>query len=57
MDISKIKEGKRVSYTARKTSGRGVVESIYDTGRGKYVLVNDKTNKLKVAVRPSQLGS
>ena len=55
MDISKIKEGKMVSYATRFGSGRGKVIEVYKLANGMWVIVNDKARNAAVSLRPSQI--
>lgn len=55
MDISNIKEGKRVSYKARGHAGRGKVIEVYRRYNGYWVIVHDKARNASVSLRPSQI--
>lgn len=55
MKIEKIKEGKTVSYKARKHEGRGKVVELYERANGHWVIVHDKARNVSVTLRPSQI--
>lgn len=57
MDIIKIKDGKRVRYTARKHSGIGRVIEVYERLNGTWVALHDKQRNESVTVRPSQVAA
>ena len=57
MDIIKIKDGKRVRYTARKFSGIGKVIELYRRANGHWVALHDKQRNESVTVRPSQISA
>lgn len=56
LHITKIKDGKRVRYVARKTAGTGkVVETYRAANNSWWAVVHDKTRNVSITVRPSQL--
>lgn len=56
LHISKVKDGKRVRYQARKTSGTGkVIETYRAANNSWWAIVHDKARNASVTVRPSQL--
>jgi hypothetical protein len=55
METSKLKEGKRVRYVARKNSGIGRVVEVYPRKNGDWVVLHDKQRNAAVTVRPSQI--
>lgn len=57
MQLSKIKIGKTVNYTARTRSGRGRVIEIEKAANGDWITVDDKQRGHVVKLRPSQITS
>lgn len=56
MDKSKVKEGQRVSYKARTTSGVGKITGItLDANDSTWVIVFDKDKQVSYKLRPSQV--
>lgn len=57
MEPSKLKIGKRVSYTARSNSGKGKVIDIQHLTNGAWIVIEDKERGVEVKVRASQITS
>lgn len=55
MDVEKIKVGRRVAYTSRVHTGKGVVDKVEHKATGWWVTLNDTTRNAYVTVRPSQV--
>ena len=56
MDKSKVKEGQRVTYKTRSTSGTGKITGVtYDDNNSMWVIVFDKDKKVSYKIRPSQV--
>lgn len=57
MDVSKLKDGKRVRYQARVHDGIGKIIETYRRKTGLWVIIHDRKRNKSVTVRPSQVSS
>ena len=51
MDISKIKIGKRVSFAARKTMGRGKIVEVKPSETGVWVTIDGKVTHARATTK------